>query len=365
MNGKAEILVVDDQPDNLLILEEVLGGEHVVHTAGGGTATLDFFASGKRADLVLLDVIMPEMDGYEVCRRLKADPATAGVPVVFLTARLAGEDEALGFELGAVDYLHKPISPPVVKAHVRTHIALRNAQAQLRDQNALLEERVRERTRELSSIQDVAMTAMATLAEKRDNETGAHIRRTQQYVRVLAQHLAKDPRYAPQLTPETVELIYKSAPLHDIGKVGIPDHILLKPGKLTPAEFTVMKTHAALGAEAIRNAESLLATPVSFLRFAREIAYSHHERWDGSGYPLGLKGEDIPLSARLMALADVYDALINRRVYKAAFPHAYAADYIREQSGLHFDPTVTDAFFALEETFRNIAEQYCDPVEAD
>ncbi|MBV5335713.1 HD domain-containing protein, partial [bacterium] len=241
------------------------------------------------------------------------------VPVVFLTARLGDDDETRGFALGAVDYIHKPISPAVVLAHVRTHIALRQAQALLRDQNAFLEERVRQRTRELSSIQDVTIMAMASLAEKRDNETGAHIRRTQHYVRLLATALARNPRHADALTPDVVELLYKSAPLHDIGKVGIPDYILLKPGKLTVEEFTIMKTHAELGYQAIRKAEQYLETPVSFLRYAREIAYSHHERWDGSGYPLGLAGEDIPLSARLMAFADVYDALINRRVYKAPF----------------------------------------------
>lgn len=361
MTATIDILVVDDQPDNLLILEEVLGGHYRVHVARGGSAALAHFQNGGRADLVLLDVVMPDLDGYEVCARLKADPATAGVPVVFLTARHGDDDETRGFALGAVDYIHKPISPAVVLAHVRTHIALRQAQALLRDQNALLEERVRQRTRELSSIQDVTIMAMASLAEKRDNETGAHIRRTQHYVRLLAEALAQDPRRAETLTPDVVELMYKSAPLHDIGKVGIPDHILLKPGRLTPEEFEVMKTHAALGAEAIRNAEALLETPVSFLRFAREIAYSHHERWDGSGYPEGLAGEDIPLSARLMALADVYDALISRRVYKPPLPHEVAVKYIRDNVGAHFDPAVTAAFFQQEEAFQEVARRFADP----
>jgi putative two-component system response regulator len=205
---------------------------------------------------------------------------------------------------------------------------------------------------------------MASLAETRDNETGNHIRRTQNYVRALAKKLQRHARFAPALDDATVDMLYKSAPLHDIGKVGIPDTILLKPGKLTPEEFEVMKTHTTLGRNAIIAAENLIDAPSTFLRMAREIAHYHQEKWDGSGYPEGLKGDAIPLSARLMALADVYDALISRRVYKPPFPREKAVAIIREGRGTHFDPDVVDAFVAIEQEFATIAEEYADS-EAD
>jgi len=309
---------------------------------------------------VLLDIMMPEMDGYEVCRRLKADAATREIPVIFLTAKTQVEDESRGFEVGCVDYITKPISPPIVLARVRTHLALKAAADFLRDKNEYLAAEVARRTKQISIVQDVTIMAMASLAETRDQETGNHIRRTQHYVRLLALELRKQPKFAAVLDDATIELLFKSAPLHDIGKVGIPDAILLKPGKLTPEEFEVMKTHTKFGRDAIVAAEALLDEPVSFLEYAREIAYSHQEKWDGTGYPEGLAGERIPLSARLMAVADFYDALISRRVYKPAFPHDKAVEIIREGRGKHFDPEVVDGFLAIQEACRAIAARYAD-----
>lgn len=219
--------------------------------------------------------------------------------------------------------------------------------------------RIRERTDELNRTRDVTILTLASLAETRDNETGAHILRTQRYVRALAVHLRHHPRFAAELSDENIDLIYKSAPLHDIGKVGIPDAILLKPGKLTDEEFVIMKGHAKIGSDALKITEDQLGSN-SFLRYAREISLTHHEKWDGSGYPYGLRGDAIPISGRLMALADVYDALISKRVYKPAFSHEKAMEIIREGRGKHFDPDVVAAMDAIEDEFRDIAEKYGD-----
>ena len=312
---------------------------------------------------VLLDVMMPGIDGYEVCRRLKADRATANTPVIFLTAKAEIDDERHGLALGAVDYITKPISPPIVLARIKTHLALKAAADRLRNHNALLEAEVQRRTHIISAIQDVTVFAMASLAETRDNETGNHLRRTQHYVRRLAQALQQHPRFASVLTLENIELLFKSAPLHDIGKVGIPDHILLKPGKLTPAEFEIMKTHTTLGFLALERAEEALGERLDFLSFAKQIALSHQEKWDGSGYPQGLAGDDIPVAARLMALADVYDALISQRVYKPPFDHTEAVRIIIAGRGTHFDPDLVDAFLQVQYDFQAIAERYVDSEE--
>ena len=354
------ILVVDDTPDNIALLSALLKDRYKVRAANNGERALAIAAGQPRPDLILLDIMMPGMDGYEVCERLKIDPHTADIPVIFLTAKVQVEDEEFGLRLGAVDYITKPISPPIVLARVETHLTLKRARQFLQDRNAYLEAEVWRRSREVMAIQEVTIMAMASLAETRDNATGNHIRRTQHYVRALAQHLRHHPRFAAALNDETIELLFKSAPLHDIGKVGIPDRILLKPGRLTPDEFEIMKTHAALGRDAIAAAERYLDTPDSFLRFAREIAYSHQEKWDGSGYPEGLWGEQIPLSARLMAVADVYDALISRRIYKPALPHEQAVTMIREGRDQHFDPDIVDAFLECAEQFRTIAARFAD-----
>ncbi len=349
---KARVLVVDDTPANIDILMEALSGDYIVTAARSGEKALSMVGREPRPDLILLDVMMPEMDGYQVCERLKADPITAEIPVLFITALDGRDDEARGLALGAVDYITKPFHIELVKARVANHVELKLH----RDH---LNEMVDSRTRELALTQEVTIFTLANLAESRDPETGSHIRRTQTYVKRLAEELRALPKYADKLDDETIELLYKSAPLHDIGKVGIPDRILLKPGKLTEEEFEIMKTHAALGAEALAVAERKLGGS-SFLRYAREIAGSHHEKWDGGGYPAGLSGDAIPISGRLMAVADVYDALISKRVYKEAFGHERAMAIIREGRGGHFDPDIVDALDRIEGQFIEIAAKYAD-----
>lgn len=358
---KAIILVVDDTPDNLTLMSGLLKDNYLVKVANSGARALKIAQSETPPDLILLDIMMPEMDGYEVCRRLKADTKTRDIPIIFLTAKTEVIDETLGFELGASDYITKPISPPIVLARVETHLAIKRVQDFLKDKNTYLASEVNKRTAEVMAIQDVTINAMASLAETRDNETGNHIRRTQRYVRVLAEKLRYNPRFAHFLNDDkTIELLYKSAPLHDIGKVGIPDRILLKPGRFEPEEFEIMKTHTTLGRDAILQAEKDLGVEMPFLKYAKEIAYSHQEKWDGSGYPQGLSGDDIPISARLMAVADVYDALISRRVYKAPMPHEKAVEIIKEGKGTHFDPDMADAFLELQDEFKKIADAYAD-----
>ncbi len=362
---KATLLIVDDTPDNLTLMTGLLRDFYQIRVANHGARALKIAASEPNPDLILLDIMMPEMDGYEVCRQLKADPKTRTIPVIFLTARTDTDDETHGFALGAVDYITKPISPPVVLARIRTHLELKKARDHLQAHNDSLEELVEQRTQEVRAIQDVTILAMASLAETRDNETGNHIRRTQNYVRLLAEHLRHHPRFQNILDDDRVlDLLYKSAPLHDIGKVGIPDRILLKPGPLTPEEFAIMKTHTTLGRDAIAHAEQSLGMDVPFLKFAKEIAYSHQEHWDGRGYPEGLIGEAIPLSARLMAVADVYDALISRRVYKPAFSHDEAVRIMTEGRGTHFDPDILDAFVALQQQCADIAQRFQDKTDS-
>jgi putative two-component system response regulator len=354
------VLVVDDTPDNLAVMTGLLRETYRVRVANGGERALQLAQTDPRPDVVLLDVMMPGLDGYEVCRRLKADPATAGIPVMFLTALDEIENEARGLALGAADYIAKPISPPILLARLATQLTVKRAADLLRDHNAWLESEVRRRTTEVEALQDATVLAMASLAETRDNETGNHLRRTQHYVERLARALQAHPRFAPVLDDETIRLLFKSAPLHDIGKVGIPDAILLKPGKLTVEEFEVMKTHTTIGFEAIERAEASIGHDLPFLRFAKEIALSHQEKWDGSGYPQGLAGEAIPVSARLMAVADVYDALISRRSYKPAFAVEQAESILRAGRGTHFDPDLIDAFEGVRDDFRAIAQRFAD-----
>lgn len=357
---KPTILVVDDTPENLTMMSFLLKDRYKVKVANHGQKALRIAASEPQPDLILLDIMMPEMDGYEVCRQLQQDPQTRNIPIIFLKAKASVEDEEFGLGLGAVDYITKPISPPVVLARVKTHLSLKASADFLRSKSDYLEQEVAKRTREISAVQDVTILAMASLAETRDNETGNHIRRTQHYVKALAEALRQQPKFATVLDDHTIAMLFKSAPLHDIGKVGIPDRILLKPGRYEPEEFAIMQRHPLLGLQAIEHAEQSLGTSVDFLRVAKEIAYGHHEKWDGSGYPQGLVGEAIPLSARLMAVADVYDALISRRVYKEGMPHQQAAEIIAQGRGSHFDPDVVDAFFQIEQTFVAIAQRYLD-----
>jgi putative two-component system response regulator len=362
---RATVLVVDDRPDNLTLMGELLGEHHRVRVATSGERALRMAQTEPRPDLILLDIMMPGTDGYAVCAALKRDPATRDIPVIFLTAKHEAEDEQLGLELGAVDYITKPISPPILLARVRNHLMLKASADFLRDQNAYLEQEVVRRTRETAAIQEVTILALASLAETRDQETGQHILRTQHYVRELALELREHPRFADFLSEANIAMLYRSAPLHDIGKVGIPDRILLKPGPLTAEEFEVMKTHTTLGWQALEHAEQMLGKAVDFLEIAKEIALSHQEWWDGSGYPQGLAGEAIPISARLMALADVYDALVKRRVYKGPMPHADAVRLIQADAGRHFDPDVVRAFEQIHTRFDAIAQHYVDRDEGE
>ncbi|EXJ15941.1 response regulator [Imhoffiella purpurea] len=358
------ILVVDDSPENLTVLSELLQPDYRVRAATSGEKALRVVASPPRPDIILLDVMMPGMDGYEVFSRLRADERTSDIPVIFVTAMDSTEAEIHGLDVGAVDYIAKPIVPSILRARVHTQLELKQARDWLKDQNTYLERELLRRMKENLVVQDVSIHALAHLAEIRDPETGNHLRRTQGYVRALAQRLRDHPRFAHFLTAHTIDLLVKSAPLHDIGKVGIPDHILLKPGKLTADEWEIMKTHAKLGSDAIEYAERDVDRPLEFLVLAKDIAHYHHERWDGTGYPDGLAGDDIPISARLMALADVFDALISPRVYKPPMAFHEARDIILAGRASHFDPDITDAFASTYDIFCEVARRYSENDEA-
>ena len=368
--GRQRILVIDDSVGVIELLESVLGVDYDVSFATSGAEGMDL-ASRYPIDLILLDVMMPEMDGFEVCRRLKANGQTRDIPLMFLTSLASPAEEEFGLTIGADDFVPKPISPPVLLARVRNHLQLANSKRALKRHNEELELLVQERTREivlrdrkLIAAQTAIITAFCALAEVRDNETGNHIRRTQNYVLALAEALRDHPRFSDALGGESIQLLFKSAPLHDVGKVAIPDAILLKPGKLTPEEWQVMKRHCVAGRNAIAMAARELGEgDDNFFSFAAEIAHYHHERWDGKGYPDGLSGEDIPVSARLMAVADVYDALISKRVYKDAYPHEQSVQLIVAERGGHFDPDVVDAMLAVADEFDAIAQRFKDVVE--
>ena len=358
--ARATILVIDDSPDSLALMGGLLKPTYRVKVATHANEGLKAALSAPPPDLILLDIMMPDIDGYEVCRQLKANPASRNIPVIFMTATSVAADEQNGLALGAVDYIAKPVSPAILLARVATQLALKASAEFLRDQSEFLAQEVAKRTQELSNAHDVTILAMTSLAETRDSDTGNHIRRTQHYVKALAQALTEHPRFKALLTPHVINTLFRSAPLHDIGKVGIPDRILLKPSSLSQEEFEIMKTHTTLGFEAIVEAEKTLGAPVPLLQMGKEIALSHQEKWDGSGYPQGLKGDAIPVSARLMAVADVYDALISQRVYRAALPHDRAVQIIFQGRAAHFDPDMVDAFIGIQDEFNEIAQRYKD-----
>jgi len=353
--SRPRILVVDDEPMNVKVLVDLLRPNYALVVARDGFQALERLNASPLPDLALIDVMMPGMTGLELCRRMRTDPRLAEVPVIFVSALSQTNDEAEGFESGAVDYITKPISPPIVQARVRTQIALRRATRTLSERNQTLEEIVELRTHELAANQDMTIQAFASLVEARDNETSGHVLRSQRFVWLLGEEMRRDPRHEALLTSRAVELMAKAAQLHDIGKVGIPDSILQKPGRLTPEEFDIMKTHTLIGRRALRIAGGETSSTSDFLRFAIEITGSHHEKWDGSGYPEALVGEAIPLSARLMSLADVYDALTCERVYKRAMTHEEAKAIIVAGRGRHFDPGVVDAFLRRERDFDEVA----------
>jgi len=338
VTGETRLLIVDDTPENIEILAQVLS-DRACSVALDGPEALAA-ARAVLPDLILLDVMMPGMDGFEVCRRLKADPLLCDIPVIFVTAQDQVEDEVRGFLVGAVDFVTKPVNPPVVRARVATHLALTAARRLLADQNRLLEERVEERTRELrDALARVKAGALDTIvrlsraAEYKDDDTGAHVLRMSRFSAAIARRIG--------WPPDSVETLLHAAPMHDIGKIGIPDRILLKPGKLDPDEWTVMRMHAEMGAKILADSDS----PV--IRMAEIVASTHHEKWDGSGYPRGLAGEDIPIEGRIVAVADVFDALTTRRPYKEPFSVDESVRILREGRGRHFDPALVDAFLDI------------------
>jgi len=357
---RSTILVVDDTPANLTLLAQVLKSHYRVQLAVGGVKALEIVRR-QPPDLIILDVMMPGMDGYEVCRHLKRDPATRRVPVIFLTALTRPEDESAGFEAGGADFVHKPFNPATVLARVRAHLGLKQAQDRLHGHNERLSSELEARRREVERLRDTTLFVMVGLAEFRDADTGNHIQRTQEYVRTLARWIASQPDAPAELTETAIDELAKAAPLHDIGKVAIPDGILLKPGKLTADEWRVMQTHAEQGGDLLQRAIDRLGDDAGpMLHYGKQIARHHHEKWDGSGYPDQLAGEAIPLSARLMAVADVYDALISVRPYKQAMTHEQAVAYIRAGSGSHFDPRVVQALQACLTEVQEIASRWHD-----
>jgi putative two-component system response regulator len=324
--SRATVLVVDDEAANLQVMRRILQPDYSLMFAKDGRQALEL-AERHAPDLILLDVMMPGLSGYEVCRQLKCKPACAGIPVIFVSSLDAPGDEVEGFDVGGVDYIAKPLSPALVRARVRTHLSLVNAR-QLRE----------------SRLQIIQRLSRA--AEYKDNDTGLHVIRMSHYARLLASSVGLGREFADELL--------HAAPLHDVGKIGIPDEILKKKGSLTEAEMTVMRTHTLIGANIIGQHDS------SLLRMAGSVALSHHERWDGSGYPHQLAGEAIPIEARIVAVADVFDALTSRRPYKEPWPLQEALDWLARQAGSHFDPALVAEFGAQQERVRSIAERWAE-----
>ncbi len=355
------VLVVDDTPENLELMSGLLLGTYRVKVASNGAKALRIAAAEPQPDLILLDIMMPEMDGYEVCRRLKADPLTADIPVVFLTAKTEQADEQQGFDLGAVDYITKPISPPIVLARVHAQLQLKASADFLRDKSEYLELEVRRRTRDMQRLQEVTIEAMANLAAMRDNPCGRHLARVEPYMTTLATALAhQQPMLVAELSAERIAQLGKSALLHGIGKLVLPDRILLSPVPLQGADLQMLHRHAGAGRDALLAAESKLGSVTDFLRDARDIVYSQHEHWDGSGYPQGLRGEQIPLSARLMALVGVYEEMTSHHLYRQSVSHAEAVRQISAASGTRFDPSVVLAFIEAADAFAEIAQRLAD-----
>jgi putative two-component system response regulator len=336
---QATILVVDDTPNNIAVLTEILRGDYRVLAAINGEQALKIARGDVPPDLILLDVMMPGLSGHEVCQRLKAESSTRKIPVIFVTAMNQVEDEAQGFSLGAVDYITKPVSPPIVKARVKTHLALY-------DQNRELERMVWERTAELHHTRLEIIKRLGRAGEFRDNETGMHVIRVAHFCRLLGE--------ASRMNEEDLDLLFNAAPMHDIGKIGIRDHVLLKPDKLDDGEIKIMRQHVPFGAEIIgEHADRLLS-------MARLIALTHHEKWDGTGYHRGLKGEEIPLVGRITSIADVFDALTSVRPYKKAWPVEDAVKLIQREAGTSFDPELVPKFVALLPQILAIREKYSD-----
>ena len=357
--GRGEILIVDDGPENLRVLCELLRGEgYLARPVSDGALALEA-AAAEPPDLILLDIMMPGMDGFEVCRQLKRDARLRDIPVVFLSAIDSVADKVKAFSVGAVDYVSKPFQFPEVRMRVETHLRLRRLQVELEAKNSRLLELVGEQVREISDSQMATIFALAKLAESRDGETGKHIERVQLYCKLLAATLAEQASYAGRIEESFIENMFLASPLHDIGKVAIRDHILLKRGELTSSEFEEMKMHTTLGAQTLEAVKTRYPRN-EFLRVGIEIARCHHERWDGKGYPAGMAGTDIPLSARIMAVADSYDAARSRRCYKPALSHAECRQALGLRSGTYLDRDVVWAFEDVQGLFEDVANALND-----
>ncbi len=360
MREKQTILIVDDIDANRKMLSTFLTpmGYSIVEAADGEEALERFQA--HHPDLLILDLNMPKMDGFEVCRRLKSDPETKMVPIIVITGLGDDKSHLKALETGADDFLAKPFNIHFLKARLKSALSLKKLHdINIEYQNSLKKSNI-ELMQKVIATQDVTIVALAKLAEFRDPETGEHLERMREYARILAHGLQNIGKYNKYIDDNYIDSIYKSTPLHDIGKVGIPDSILRKPGKLTPEEFEIMKRHSEIGGDAIASAIKLAGMERSFLDMGQAIAYHHHERWDGNGYPRGLQGEHIPLSARIAAFADVYDALTTKRVYKPAFSHQKSKVILVEGSCTAFDPDIVKAFLGKEKEFVAIKEEYKD-----
>jgi putative two-component system response regulator len=349
----ADILIVDDTLANIQVLSGMLKqqGFKVRPVLDGKTALKA--AENQAPDLILLDITMPDMDGYEVCSQLKQNPKLSEIPVIFISALTEPLDKVKAFSVGGVDYITKPFQLEEVRARVENHLRLSGLQNKIKEYNMYLEEKVIEQVNEISDSQLATILALAKLAEYRDEDTGRHIERIQYFCKLLVTRMADMPIFKNQITPIYIDNITHASPLHDIGKVGIPDSILLKPGKLTTEEFEVMKTHTVIGFELLQAIKDRY-TKNSFINVGIEISRNHHEKWDGTGYPDKLKGADIPLAARILAVTDVYDALRSKRPYKVAFDHATSCKIILEGRGTHFDPDVIEAFIDLQDMFEQV-----------
>lgn len=353
---KHQILIVDDVPENLKLLSDLLTSEgYMVRVASSGKLAIRS-VEAEQPDLILMDVRMPTMDGFEVCRRIKAVDKNKSIPVIFISANDDVDSKMKGFTEGGVDYITKPLQELEVLARVKTHLSLHQMAGELELHNNHLEELVKDKTREIAELQYTTIHAMTKLAEYRDDNTGQHIERTRLLCRMLAIALRSMSYYTNEIDRDFIGNLYQAAPLHDIGKVGIPDSILLKPGKLTDEEFEVIKTHTTIGAEALKHIQEEYPQN-RFVNMGIELTQSHHEKWNGKGYPDGLKGDSIPLSARIMAVVDVYDALRSERPYKKAMSHEKSLAIILEESGQHFDPKIVEAFKAIEEKVKGVGDE--------
>ncbi|MDR1466529.1 MAG: response regulator [Treponema sp.] len=363
MIDRKTIILVDDNIANLKIGKNALMEQYDVFTAPSAKKMFELLERNK-PELILLDIDMPEMDGFEAIRILKGNDSTRQIPVVFLTGKSDAESEMEGLTLGAVDYISKPFSPPILRKRVEIHLlvqyqqnVLREQQEELRKFNEGLQKLVNERTKQVSDLQDAILKTMANLIESRDNITGGHIERVQFYLRIMAVGLLDSGLYSDMTEGWNVDLLIRSSQLHDIGKIAIEDKILQKTTALTSEEFASMKQHPVLGVKIIEKIESEVSSS-DFLDYAKVFAGTHHEKWDGSGYPDGLKGDDIPLLGRLLAVADVYDALTSQRSYKASNSHEYAVQTIINTKGTHFDPVLVDIFSRHSDKFREVQQMF-------